>query len=40
MATAIQRILMQGLPTLTGSALPPEVIAAAASGAICGAVKQ
>jgi AcrR family transcriptional regulator len=40
MVGAVQRILLQGMPSASRSALPTEVIAAAASWAICGAVKQ
>jgi AcrR family transcriptional regulator len=40
MTTAIQRTLMQGMPSASPAGLPPEVIASAASWAIVGAVKQ
>jgi AcrR family transcriptional regulator len=40
MVGAIQRMLVQGMPSVSGSALPTEVVAAAASWAIFGAVKQ
>ncbi|MCW3101103.1 MAG: transcriptional regulator, TetR family [Chthonomonadaceae bacterium] len=40
MVGTVQRILRQGMPSVSGSALTTEVVAAAASWAICGAVKQ
>ncbi len=40
MVGAVQRMLLQGMPSVAGSSLPIEVFAAAASWAICGAVKQ
>ena len=40
MVGAIHRMLRQGMPAASGSALPAEVVAAAASWAIFGAVKQ
>jgi AcrR family transcriptional regulator len=40
MIAAIQRVLRPGLPSASPAGIPPEVIAAAAAGALYGAVKQ